>query len=409
MNSSFESLSTELLFEFFDYLSPFDLFRIFINLNNRLNAIVHSYPFRLDFRPISRSKFDFICRHLQPKQVISLILCDEYVPDRVKLFLDHFSNFKEQFVRLQSVTLTEAETITFIDLPVSVSSLSIRSYDANDYNENCINEILSRQAKVLTYLKIDSKDLKHLIDIRFPALTHLIIGRGCYYDGKYMDVSSPLKNTDVYSLIQEWQCFLTHLYLVIDNNSQYSTFNLDRFSHCLTHLTLHFYRGIQLNFTWEIPSILEPFRSSFWLEQRHWYVGCYQDESDTSTIIYSIPRFRIRTLKYPSVEFPHMTTAPSNIEKRFFYSSRINYFSCNMNKLITPVGCRFNQVKSLTLSDSSLLSLNILSSIVDLQQIQYLDVADIHLLLPDELENLIAHTPRVTRLSMKFDPLFIIP
>ncbi|CAF1361941.1 unnamed protein product [Rotaria sp. Silwood1] len=276
-----------------------------------------------------------------------------------------------------------------------------------------------------------------------------------------MDVSSPLKNTDVYSLIQEWQCFLTHLYLVIDNNSQYSTFNLDRFSHCLTHLTLHFYRGIQvsfaclercliklfqltnftcqangswdlidgkqweqlllktriirfnfkfkLNFTWEIPSILEPFRSSFWLEQRHWYVGCYQDESDTSTIIYSIPRFRIRTLKYPSVEFSHMTTAPSNIEKRFLYSSRINYFSCNMNKLITPVGCRFNQVKSLTLSGSSLLSLNILSSIVDLQQIQYLDVADIHLLLPDELENLIAHTPRVTRLSMKFDPLFIIP
>jgi hypothetical protein len=57
----------------------------------------------------------------------------------------------------------------------------------------------------------------------------------------------------------------------------------------------------------------------------------------------------------------------------------------------------------------SLLSLNILSWIVDLQRIQYLDVANIHHLLPDELENLIAHTLRVTRLSMKFDPLFIIP
>jgi len=243
MNSSFESLSIELLFEFFDYLSPFDLFRIFINLNSRLHAIVHSYPLRLDFRPICRSKFDFICRHLQPKQVISLILCDEYVPNRTKLFLDHFPHFKEQFLHLQSVTLIEDGANTFIDLPISVSSLSIRSYDTDDYYKNDISEILSRQAKVLTYLKIDSKDLQHLIEIRFPSLTHLIISGGCYYDGEYIDVSSPLENTDVHSLIQQWECFLIHLYLVIDNKSQHSTFNLDRFSHCLTHLTLHFDRS----------------------------------------------------------------------------------------------------------------------------------------------------------------------
>ncbi|CAF2881001.1 unnamed protein product [Rotaria sp. Silwood2] len=104
-----------------------------------------------------------------------------------------------------------------------------------------------------------------------------------------------------------------------------------------------------------------------------------------------------------------MITVPSNIAQNFFYSKRINYFSCDMNKLITPIGYCFNQVKSLTLSGSSLLSLNILSSIVNLQQVQYLDVTNIHLLLPDELENLIAHTPRVTSLSMKFDPLFIMP
>ncbi|CAF1153053.1 unnamed protein product [Rotaria sordida] len=462
MNSSFESLSIELLFELFDYLSPFDLFRIFINLNNRLNAIVYSYPLRLDFRSICRSKFDFICRHLQPKQVISLILCDEYIPDRVKLFLNHFPHFKEQFLQLQSITLIEAETITFIDLPASVSSLSIRIYDVDDYYyENYISKILSQQAKVLTHLKIDSKDLYDLIDIHFPALTYLIISGGYYYDGNYIDVSVSLENIDVHSLIQQWQCFLTHLYLVIDNKIQYSTFNLDRFSHCLTHLTLHFYQGIQISFlclercliklsqlikftcqatgSWdlidgkrweqlllktqiirfnfkftfnlilEISSILEPFRSLFWLEQRHWYVGCYQDETEKGTIIYSIPRFQTRTLKYPSAKFPHMTTAPSIIEQNFFYSSRINYFSFDMNKLITPVDYRFHQVKSLTLSGSSLLSLNILSSIVALQQVQYLDVSNINRLLPNELENLIAHTPRIIRLSMKFDPLFIIP
>ncbi|CAF3681328.1 unnamed protein product [Rotaria sp. Silwood1] len=461
MYSSFESLSAELLYELFDYLSPYDLFGIFINLNSRLNVIVHSYPLRLDFRKISRSKFDFICRHIQPKQVISLILCDEYVPERVKLFLDHFPHFKQEFLYLKSVTLIEVGSNTFIDLPLSVSLLSIRSFDTDNNSKTYINEILSQQTKVLTHLKIDNKDLQYLIDIRFPALTHLIILGGYYYAREYIDVSSPLENIDIHSLIQQWQCFLTHLHLVIDNESRYSTFNLDRFSHCLTHLMLHFHQDIQVSFvclercliklsqltnftcqangSWdlidgkqwekfilktqivqfnfkfecnlieEISSILESFRSSFWLKERHWYVGCYQDESKTSTIIYSIPRFRIRTLKYPSTVFPHMTTAPSNIEQKFFYSSRIYCFSCDMNKLFAPVNYRFNQVISLTLSGSSLLPLHILSSIIDLQQIRHLDVADIHLLLPAELENLITHTPRVTSLLMKFDPLFIIP
>jgi hypothetical protein len=165
----------------------------------------------------------------------------------------------------------------------------------------------------------------------------------------------------------------------------------------------------ECNFIKEISSILEPFRSSFWLEERHSYVGCYQDKSKTKTIVYSIPRFPIRSLHYPSIDFPHMTTAPSNIEENIFYSSNIIRFSCNMNQLLTSVSHRFNQVKILELSGSSLLSLDILSSIVNLKKIQRITVANIDRLLPDELENLLLHTPRVNYLCMKFDPLFIIP
>ncbi|CAF1517953.1 unnamed protein product, partial [Rotaria sordida] len=39
MISSLESFSTELLFDIFEYLSPYDLFRSFINLNDRFNTI----------------------------------------------------------------------------------------------------------------------------------------------------------------------------------------------------------------------------------------------------------------------------------------------------------------------------------------------------------------------------------
>ncbi len=80
-----------------------------------------------------------------------------------------------------------------------------------------------------------------------------------------------------------------------------------------------------------------------------------------------------------------------------------------MNQLLTSVSHRFNQVKILELSGSSLLSLDILSSIVNLKNIQRIEVADIDRLLPDELENLLVHTPRVNYLHMKFNPLFIIP
>src|ERR1700722_16760291 len=143
MCSSLESLSIELLFELFDYLSPFDLLGSFTRLNCHFDAVVHSYPLRLDFRFITRSKFDYICRTIQPEQVIALVLSDERVPDQVKLFMEHFPDFKNRFIRLQSVTLIEAET-TLIDLPISVSSLSIRNHDSfynRDYN---IGEILIR-------------------------------------------------------------------------------------------------------------------------------------------------------------------------------------------------------------------------------------------------------------------------
>lgn len=38
-----------------------------------------------------------------------LFFPDEHVPDQVKLFMEHFSDFKNRFIRLQLMTITEAE------------------------------------------------------------------------------------------------------------------------------------------------------------------------------------------------------------------------------------------------------------------------------------------------------------
>jgi hypothetical protein len=53
----------------------------------------------------------------------------------------------------------------------------------------------------------------------------------------------------------------------------------------------------------------------------------------------------------------HMTTAPSNMHQRHFHSNKIDYFTCNSNKLITPPSHRYTPVKSLTLTGSSLILL----------------------------------------------------
>lgn len=75
-----------------------------------------------------------------------------------------------------------------------IRPLSIRSYDTDHYCNNYIRQILSQQSKVLTQLKIDSKDLCYLSDIQFPVLTHLVITEGYFYDG----VDSPLEVIDAH-------------------------------------------------------------------------------------------------------------------------------------------------------------------------------------------------------------------
>ncbi|CAF1504795.1 unnamed protein product [Rotaria sordida] len=369
--SSIESFSNEILFEIFEYLSPYELFQSFINLNYRINNIVHSYPLHLDFSLISRLEFDYICLNLQPKQVISLILSDEIIPRQIKLFKEYFPLFQYEFIHLQSIILIEIFYDTII-LPESVKYLEIRKYDAYknvDYN---FKPLIKQQAKFLTHLKIHRIDILKSINTQFPVLTHLII------DGGFApDIDRCIESTNFNSIFQCLGSSITHLYLFIDNEKGLNI-NLQLFSHCLTHLTLHFYEElvvsfesikqcvinlyqlkrltlqasgkydlndgnqwkdfilktniIKFNFKFQISNynlkvnedisiLLESFHSSFWIEQKHCYVGIHYDEDNQETFLYTIPRFRFKDITYPSVNFSYKTTASSNIEQYFFLST----------------------------------------------------------------------------------------
>ncbi|CAF4350722.1 unnamed protein product, partial [Rotaria sordida] len=54
-----------------------------------------------------------------------------------------------------------------------------------------------------------------------------------------------------------------------------------------------------LKFNEALSILLESFRSSFWIEQKHCYVGICYDEDNQRIFLYTIPRFRFKDITYP--------------------------------------------------------------------------------------------------------------
>jgi len=228
MTSFFEILPTEILFEIFDYLNVFDILYGFINLNKRLNEIVGLYPLELDFQRITRSKFDFICRYIQPKQVISIYLSDELMPEQVELFHQHFPNFKYQFIHLKKLKFINTSTI-LSHLPISLSFLSIKTYLKTNITDYLIMQILNQQAQYLTYFEIDGSYAFRSIDISFPLLTYLIID--------YCTI------TEFHRIIHCLKSPLIYLKLFLDKEENISMPNFEQLSNTLKYLTLIFSEG----------------------------------------------------------------------------------------------------------------------------------------------------------------------
>ena len=467
MISLLESCSTELVFEVFEYLSPYDLFRSFLNLNDRFTKILYSYPLRLGCQSMSRLEFDYVCSHLQPKQVIALRLSDDIVPHQVQIFEEYFPLFKKQFLHLRSVALTQMFDHP-IDLPNSVQSLQIRKYDTYQNFGFDFTAVLERQADVLTHLVIDRIGLLRYVRTLFPALTHLTIDGGCSPNvDSYISCHGQYKNVDLTSIFQCMKSPITHLRLFVDKENPQMKVNLQAFSHCLTHLTLHFSEYFivsyeifeqslahlhqlthltiggngrsdlidghqwenylsktqiqKFNFQFEICDdyfdihqdhsiLLQSFRSSFWLKEKQWYVKLCCDDRLGKIFFHTIPRFRSEYSKlYPSIDIPSFTTAPANVEQKLLRRNQTELLEILVDQCIKPPTKRFSYVQSLILNGAKLISLDFLQSIVNLNEIEELDLQDMKFVSRREIERLIRHLPRLSLLTMKYDPLFIPP
>ena len=99
-------LPIELLHEIFNYLSTIDIFQAFSNINYYLDSCLLKYEkYHINFRSCIKKYFDFICNHIQPHQIISLILSNnDDTPDQFRIFFTLF-NIDIDFVPFRSVLI----------------------------------------------------------------------------------------------------------------------------------------------------------------------------------------------------------------------------------------------------------------------------------------------------------------
>ncbi|CAF3062856.1 unnamed protein product, partial [Rotaria sp. Silwood2] len=109
--NSFENLSNELLYEIFDYLDAYAIYKVFSNLNTRFQALLASSSLRLkiDLRFHSQDILQYCSTHIvtpNKDKIISIIW---------PYFYDYESNFTlfnidSSFNRLDSLTLRDIES-----------------------------------------------------------------------------------------------------------------------------------------------------------------------------------------------------------------------------------------------------------------------------------------------------------
>ncbi|CAF1309173.1 unnamed protein product, partial [Adineta steineri] len=60
----FESIPNEIFIEIFEFLSIFDIFYSFNQLNDHFNELIRTIPLHLNFKYIRKSTFDRFCKFL---------------------------------------------------------------------------------------------------------------------------------------------------------------------------------------------------------------------------------------------------------------------------------------------------------------------------------------------------------
>ncbi|CAF2052629.1 unnamed protein product [Rotaria magnacalcarata] len=343
-----ESLANELLLDFFEFFTTAHLLQAFVGLNSRFNQLLyhHIRTHPLDLQSLSKQNFDIISKQYLPLiigHITSFRISSDESPGLPELLLSRGFTL-DRFICLQSLSLHSIDYVDTLNkiiyqcrhLPCLTHLNIIKSNDRERRINNSVdflNNIWS--LSTLTHCNLSGlyadEALLLNISIVSPRIEYLSIQNiPCTLNclSHLLKFTPRLRQlcTTIYSYLlnDHLECIVPLLKSIklVFGGTFNSLNNLLRYMPNLSHLTI---TTVQVYFdgkTWEqlisayfpqlkvfqlkmevefrevnitiedvIDRLLASFQTSFWLEERQWYVRCHWNPSDPYkwVTLYTLP------------------------------------------------------------------------------------------------------------------------
>jgi hypothetical protein len=394
-------LPVELIFHILNYLDTNTILLSFRYVCKRFYIITNAYDqYKLNLNSCTKSNFYRFCRIINPLNIISLILSDDdQTPGQICLFLTFFN--LQQFHSLRSLTLLEIEDSNLNNISNDLSSLSLISltiksrtfFTSSNQTLSCLSTILEQSSlkqftlsiwcfEIYDFIWPNQCQIEYLhISNRITYEQYCTILNRCLFLEIFIikDVLWNDTNTIILNQYRQLKCltlednrmdiFKLEQFLSLTPSLNYLKVigmaylidsyrwekilriklpNLDKFEFFFLS-----WKNVNYNFS-DIHSLIRPFQTSFWLENKQWIVNCDYIINPMEVMLYSIP-----------------------ICKTFFqYHDQLNKISCsNFTKfnidqtMMDNISqLRLNLVKTIYDSDTTPLFRNVTELILDLDE-----------------------------------------
>jgi hypothetical protein len=328
------TLPVELIYRISDYLDTRTILFSLRYVCTRLRTITNTYQrFKLDLRSIAKSHFYQACQLIRPEHVISLTLSDDdETPGQVELFLSLLNI--HQFIRLRSlaVFVTDDDSLHRIlhhTIQCSIISLSIERSRPSNHGSSTLHLLSAAMARSTlrtftctsnllfsdsfqwpTESHVEHLTLDHCTRKEFCViLRHLPYLRTIVLNSFNLDIHDDYKDLSaVYP--QLISLTLRHLFLSMDQiesllrltpslvhlrlegSADDDVFHADRWE-TLIRTTLPSLDRFEFCFRSQNRRAMEGyahhFRTSFWLNEKHWPVHYLCDHPMEEILLCSAP------------------------------------------------------------------------------------------------------------------------
>ena len=171
----FDLFPVELVHRIFRYLWADEILPGFADQSDYIDSVLQAYNcYAICLRPMSKNRFEQMCRRIQPKQVLSLAFMNEdETPEQSTMFFSRFD--MREFVNLRSFAIVSADQSPIRQLDFLSQFRMIKSIvipDTSDFDWIFLGSHIQNSLPDLKRLDISgtflTKPLKNLQHLRIP-------------------------------------------------------------------------------------------------------------------------------------------------------------------------------------------------------------------------------------------------